>query len=140
MSKTLAEVVGERAVDDPDRAAYLASDTRVSWGHPAVAIAAAVSMPDETFGERVCVYVELRPGNSLDLEALVSHFASRGVSKEMWPERLVVVPELPRGAGGKVAKQQLREDIARRVSAERHALAEHDAVGTDSSDSVERLH
>ncbi len=31
LSKALAEVVGERAVDDPDRAAYLANDARVSW-------------------------------------------------------------------------------------------------------------
>ena len=87
--------------------------------HPAVALAAAVAMPDETFGERVCVYAELRPGRSLDLAGLVSHLASRGVSKEMWPERLVVVPELPRGSGGKVAKKQLREEIARQVAAER---------------------
>ena len=87
--------------------------------HPAVALAAAVAMPDETFGERVCVYAELRPGAALDLEGLVAHLASRGVSKETWPERLVVVDDLPRGTGGKVAKKQLREDIARRVSAEK---------------------
>ena len=30
--------------------------------HPAVALAAAVAMPDPIFGERVCVYVELRAG------------------------------------------------------------------------------
>jgi acyl-CoA synthetase len=85
--------------------------------HPAVALAAAVSMPDEVYGERVCVYAELRPGASLDLEGLTADLASRGVSKETWPERLIVLPELPRGSGGKVAKQQLREDIARRVAA-----------------------
>jgi acyl-CoA synthetase len=87
--------------------------------HPAVALAAAVAMPDETYGERVCVYVELRPGTSLDLEGLVAHLSSRDVSKETWPERLVIVSELPRGTGGKVAKRQLREDIARRLEAER---------------------
>jgi acyl-CoA synthetase len=87
--------------------------------HPAVALAAAVSMPDEVYGERVCVYAELRPGASLDLEGLTADLASRGVSKETWPERLIVLRELPRGSGGKVAKQQLREDIARRVAAEK---------------------
>jgi len=87
--------------------------------HPAVALAAAVAMPDETYGERVCVYAELRPGASLDLEGLLAHLASRDVSKETWPERLVVVSELPRGTGGKVAKKQLREDIAQRIAAER---------------------
>jgi acyl-CoA synthetase len=90
--------------------------------HPAVAVAAAVSMPDEVYGERVCVYAELRPGASLNLESLAADLASRGVSKEMWPERLIVVAELPRGSSGKVAKQQLREDIARRVTAERGGL------------------
>ena len=30
--------------------------------HPAVAVAAAVAMPDEVFGERVCLYAELEPG------------------------------------------------------------------------------
>jgi acyl-CoA synthetase len=63
--------------------------------------------------------VELRPGASLDLGGLASDLASRGVSKEIWPERLIVLPELPRGSSGKVAKQQLREDILRRVAAEK---------------------
>ena len=52
--------------------------------HPAVALAAAVAMPDPVFGERVCVYVELRPEVS-HLEELVADLASRGVSKEMFP-------------------------------------------------------
>jgi len=86
--------------------------------HPSVALSAAVAMPDPVFGERVCVYVEVRPGESLDLPGLVSHLASRGVSKETLPERLVVVDALPRSSGGKVAKQALRDDIARRVSEE----------------------
>jgi non-ribosomal peptide synthetase component F len=31
VSKALADVIGERAVNAPDRAAYLASDARLSW-------------------------------------------------------------------------------------------------------------
>ena len=50
--------------------------------HPAIALAAAVAMPDPVFGERVCVYAELRPGAALTLEALVAHLAEAGVSKE----------------------------------------------------------
>ena len=63
--------------------------------HPAVAVAAVVAMPDPIFGERVCVYVELRPGGTLTLEALVAHLDERGVSKEWFPEHLVVLDELP---------------------------------------------
>jgi acyl-CoA synthetase len=31
------------------------------------------------------------------------------VTKEWWPERLVVLDELPRASGGKVAKGELRK-------------------------------
>jgi acyl-CoA synthetase len=83
--------------------------------HPAVALAAAVAMPDEVFGERVCVYVELEPGTDLDLGALVGFLRERGISPEWFPEHLVVVDTLPRASGGKVAKGELRTDIRRRL-------------------------
>ncbi|MFM8303746.1 MAG: class I adenylate-forming enzyme family protein [Actinomycetota bacterium] len=84
--------------------------------HPSVALAAAVAMPDPVFGERVCVYVELRDGApEPDLEALRVHLQDRGVGKELWPERVVVVGSLPRSSGGKVAKGALRADIAERA-------------------------
>lgn len=86
--------------------------------HPAIAVAAAVSMPDEIFGERVCLYAELRPGATLDLEDVIAHLRGRGVSPEWLPERLVVVDALPRASGGKVAKGELRADIRRRIEAE----------------------
>ena len=64
--------------------------------HPAVAVAAAVAMPDAVFGERVCAYVELRPDAApLDLAALQDHLQGRGVGKELWPEHLVVLDALP---------------------------------------------
>jgi acyl-CoA synthetase len=82
--------------------------------HPAVAMAAAVAFPDPVFGERVCAYVELRGGAALTLEDLVAHLASRGVSREWYPEHLVIVDELPRSSGGKVAKGELKDDAKRR--------------------------
>jgi acyl-CoA synthetase len=87
--------------------------------HPAVELCAAVAMPDPVFGERVCAYVELRPGGALDLAALRAHLDARGVSKEYWPERLEVVAALPRSSGGKVAKGALREEIRAVLAAER---------------------
>ena len=85
--------------------------------HPAVALVAAVAAPDELFGERVCAYVVLRPEHAaLTLDDLTAHLADRGVSKESWPEHLVVVDDLPRASGGKIAKGELREDIKRRLA------------------------
>ena len=84
--------------------------------HPSVAVAAAVAVPDEIYGERVCVYVVLRDGTTLDLPALVSHLGTRGVSKEIWPEIIEIVADLPRASGGKIAKAKLREDIRERFA------------------------
>ncbi len=86
--------------------------------HPNVRLAAAVSMPDPVFGEKVCVYVELEPDQSLDLAALTGFLADRDVSKEWWPERLEIVDALPRGTGGKVAKARLRDDVRAKLDRE----------------------
>jgi acyl-CoA synthetase len=80
--------------------------------HPAVALAAAVAMPDALFGERVCVFVELHAGSDpLALDTLLDHLEARGVGKELWPERLIVVDSIPRSSGGKVAKGELRDRV-----------------------------
>ena len=45
----------------------------------------------------------------LTLDELTAHLAARGVGKELWPERLVVLEELPRSSGGKLAKGELTD-------------------------------
>lgn len=84
--------------------------------HPAVALAAAVPVPDKTFGERVGVYVELRPGTTLTFEELIDHLRARGVSRELFPEHFVAMDELPRSSGAKVAKGELKGDAATRFA------------------------
>ena len=88
--------------------------------HPSVTLVAAVAIPDEVFGERVCVFVEVAdPASPLTLDALRVHLEGRGVGKELWPERLEVVAAIPRSSGGKVAKGELRAAAARLATAER---------------------
>jgi acyl-CoA synthetase len=85
--------------------------------HPGVAMAAAVAMPDPVFGERVCLYAQLRPGHQITLDDIVAHLDGRGVSREWFPEHLVTVEHLPVSSGGKIAKAELRADIRRRLAA-----------------------
>ena len=75
-------------------------------------------MRDPLFGERVCVYVQLRPGHALDLDALVEHLLARGVGKELLPERMIVIDEMPLSSGAKIAKGELRADLEARLRAE----------------------
>ncbi|KZS82101.1 cyclohexanecarboxylate-CoA ligase [Mycobacterium kansasii] len=83
--------------------------------HPSIAVAAAVAMPDPVFGEKVCLYAELVGSHTLELAELVNHLLGLGYSNELLPERLIVVDELPRSSGGKVAKSTLRDDIRARM-------------------------
>lgn len=91
----------------------------VATTHPAIAVAAAVAMPDPVLGEKVCLYVELTASDTLDLPELIEHLLASGVSKELLPERLIVVDELPRSSGGKIAKSLLREEVRLRTATKR---------------------
>lgn len=82
--------------------------------HPDVAICAAVAAPDPIFGERVCIYLEPQGDAEPTLEDIVAHLRARGVSREWFPEHLVLMDDLPRSSGGKVAKGELTKDAARR--------------------------
>jgi len=84
--------------------------------HPAVSVAAVVAVPDPVFGERVGVFVELKPGApTVSLDDITVHLEGRGVSREWFPEHLLGVGPLPRSSGGKVAKGDLRARAAGRA-------------------------
>ena len=85
--------------------------------HPSIKAAAVVAMPDDRLGERTCAYVVEKPGAlKLALRDIVAFFDARRVAKYKFPEYLVVVPELPRTASGKVRKFELKRDIIARLS------------------------
>jgi acyl-CoA synthetase len=83
---------------------------------PGLVRCAAVAMPDEVYGERVCIYVVPAQGVAVTLDDIRDHLTARGVSKEWFPEHLVIVDALPVAPGGKLAKSVLREDIRRRMA------------------------
>ncbi|GAB6062768.1 AMP-binding protein [Deferrisoma palaeochoriense] len=91
---------------------------RLVGAHPAVVAVAVVPMPDPDLGERVCAYVQLRPGESASFEDIVSFLKERGASVLHWPERVVFVDDLPLTKTGKVDKVALRRDIAARLGVE----------------------
>ena len=95
------ENISSRAVED------------VLLQYPAIADAAAVAMPDPALGERVCAFVVPRPElrDTLVIAALKDFFVRLGIAKQLTPERLILVDELPRTAAGKVKKHELRARI-----------------------------
>jgi 2,3-dihydroxybenzoate-AMP ligase len=85
---------------------------------PQVNQVAAVAMPDPRLGERVCVYLVVRPGAGIDIEQVRAALRDREVAAHKLPDRVVVVEALPTTNVGKVDKVALRADIARRLDEE----------------------
>lgn len=79
--------------------------------HPLVAEVAIVAMPDPVLVERVCAFVVPRDGACPALPELTSWLRERRIAVQKLPERLVLVPDLPRTASGKIQKFKLRDRL-----------------------------
>lgn len=91
--------------------------------HPKVVRAAAIGMPDPRLGERICVYLELLPGEEVTLEEIVSYLKAQGISTFLLPERIEVLDVLPLTPMDKIDKKCLKEDITKKLEAEALAQA-----------------
>jgi HIP---CoA ligase len=74
----------------------------------AVADCAVVGKPDERLGEVGLAYVVTRPGQRLSQADVIAHCRDRLANFKV-PREVVFVGQLPRNAGGKVLKRELRE-------------------------------
>lgn len=81
-----------------------------------VTMAAAIAMPDPVLGERLCLYITVKPGTEVTLEQIQDLLRRTGVAAFKIPEHLVVVDELPTTKVGKINKKDLRADIAERLA------------------------
>jgi fatty-acyl-CoA synthase len=77
-------------------------------GHPAVAEAAVIAIPDAKWGERPLAVVVRKPGADAGSEELI---ASIGDQFPKWwlPDRVEFIDEIPKTATGKFSKRTLRE-------------------------------
>lgn len=77
-------------------------------GHPAVYDVLVVGVPDDKYGQAVAAVVELRDGESLELEELRS-FLRAHLSGYKLPRALTVVDQIPRNATGKAQYPKAKE-------------------------------
>jgi long-chain acyl-CoA synthetase len=85
----------------------------VLYGHEAVREVAVVGVPDEYRGENVKAFVSLKPGASVEADALVA-FCKERMAAYKYPRRVEFVDELPKTASGKILRRELRDqEVAR---------------------------
>ncbi|MGW1009334.1 AMP-binding protein [Streptomyces termitum] len=81
--------------------------------HRAVKDVAVVGYPDARLGERACAFL-VTTGDAPGLEDVRAHLAGLGMARTYWPERLELVPALPRTPSGKIQKFALRDRLRAR--------------------------
>jgi fatty-acyl-CoA synthase len=89
-------------------------------GHPKVALAAVIGVPDPKWEERPLLIVKLRPGERATREEILA-FLEGKIARWWMPSEVRFVDEIPLGATGKVDKKRLRELYA--AAPQRHAQA-----------------
>ncbi len=72
---------------------------------------AVIGVPHPDFGETIVGILVALPGHTLDVDAIKSEI-SGSLARFKHPQRLIVVPELPRNTMGKVQKKALRDTYA----------------------------
>jgi fatty-acyl-CoA synthase len=87
---------------------YPAELEKLLAGHPAIAEAAVIGIPDEKWGEVGRAIVVTRPGHTLTDKDVVGFLADK-LAKYKLPKSVLFVAELPRNSTGKVTKPALRE-------------------------------
>ncbi|MDQ8708346.1 long-chain-fatty-acid--CoA ligase [Streptomyces sp. LHD-70] len=93
---------------------YCAEVENAVAAHPSVREVAVIGRPDGRWGQVPVAYVGVTPDADLSLPELTDFLHGRLASFKT-PKDLVLVPELPRNAGGKVLKPVLRTQDADRA-------------------------
>jgi long-chain acyl-CoA synthetase len=86
---------------------YPAEIERVVASHPAVAMVAVGSVPDETLGELARAYVVLRPDAAATEDQIIEHCRPHLAAYKR-PRSVRFVPDLPKTSTGKVMRRELK--------------------------------
>ncbi len=78
------------------------------YSHPAIEDVQVVGVPDLKYGEELCAWVKLRPGEELSIEQL-REFCTGKIAHYKIPRYLRVTADFPMTVTGKVQKFKMRE-------------------------------
>jgi acyl-CoA synthetase (AMP-forming)/AMP-acid ligase II len=90
---------------------YPANIENLAMQHPAVARAAALPVPDRRLGEKVCLAMMVRAGQTVTADEVLNHLDRSGLSRYDMPEYYVMLDDIPLTASGKILKREIVDKI-----------------------------
>ena len=87
------------------------------YRHPKVEEVAVVGVPDPKFGEEICAWVKLKPGESAT-EDEIKNFCKGQIAHYKVPRYVRFVTEFPMTVTGKVQKFQIRDAMIEELKLE----------------------
>ena len=87
---------------------YPAEVENALFGHPAIADAAVIGVPDDAWGESVKAIVVLKPGAPRDAADNIAWTRGR-IANFKAPKSVDFVKAIPRNLSGKILRRELRE-------------------------------
>jgi acyl-CoA synthetase (AMP-forming)/AMP-acid ligase II len=93
---------------------YPAEVETVVREHPAVADCAVYGLPDADWGEKVCAAIEVRAGQLVTGDELMSFMKSQIAGYKV-PKLIEIVEALPRTASGKIQRGKIRQAALERM-------------------------
>jgi mycobactin salicyl-AMP ligase len=79
--------------------------------YPGFLDAACFVLPDPIVGDRIFAAVAPSPSAPVSLEALHRFLMERGVSPYKFPDKLLVVRDIPRGPNGRILRDEILAQV-----------------------------
>jgi len=91
---------------------YPARIENLAMQHPEISRAAALPVPDQRLGEKVCLAVMLEPGSALTSDDVLDYLDRSGLSRYDMPEYYLRLDAIPLTASGKILKREIMSQVS----------------------------
>ena len=84
------------------------------YRHPQIQDVQVVGVPDQKYGEELCAWVIVRPGQTLDAESIRA-FCKGQIAHYKVPRYIRFVSEFPMTVTGKIQKFKIRDEMKQQL-------------------------